>query len=106
MPYGLPNDPAVIGRWPSPGWFWASRWCTATRLRSVTAVHALLAEVSDVFLRLGYSQDELLLFNVYLAREKARRGDHDEAIQLMMSPLSLHRSWSGVGSLRPVLTRY
>jgi hypothetical protein len=43
----------------------------------------LLAQVSDVFLRLGYSQDELLLFNVYLARERARRGDRDGAIPLV-----------------------
>jgi len=45
--------------------------------------HKLLAEVSDVFLRLGYSLDELPLFNVYLARERARRGDRDDAIPLM-----------------------
>ena len=43
----------------------------------------LLAQVSDVFLRLGYSLDELPLFNVYLARERARRGDRDGAIPLM-----------------------
>ena len=23
--------------WPTPGWRWALRWCTATRMRSVTA---------------------------------------------------------------------
>jgi class 3 adenylate cyclase len=43
----------------------------------------LLAQVSDVFLRLGFSLDELPLFNVYLARERARRGDRDGAIPLM-----------------------
>jgi hypothetical protein len=45
--------------------------------------HKLLAQVSDVFLRLGYSLDELPLFNVYLARERARRADRDGAIPLM-----------------------
>jgi len=43
----------------------------------------LLAEVSDVFLRQGYLLGELPLVNVYLARERARRGDRDEAIPLM-----------------------
>jgi len=43
----------------------------------------LLAEVSDVFLRQGYLLGELPLVNVYLARERARRGDSDEAISLM-----------------------
>src|SRR6476659_2931391 len=43
----------------------------------------LLAEVSDVFLRQGYLRGELPLVNVYLARERARRGDRDEAIPLM-----------------------
>ena len=43
----------------------------------------LLAEVSDVLLRQGYLRGELPLVNVYLARERARRGDRDEAIPLM-----------------------
>ena len=37
MRYGLPNDPVTIWRWSSPGRRWALRWCTATRMRSVTA---------------------------------------------------------------------
>ena len=37
MRCGLPNDPVTIWRWSSPGRRWASRWCTATRMRSVTA---------------------------------------------------------------------
>jgi class 3 adenylate cyclase len=45
--------------------------------------HELLAEVSDVFLRGGYLQGELPLVNVYVARERARRGDRDDAIPLM-----------------------
>ncbi len=47
------------------------------------AVQKLLAEVSDTFLRGGYLLGELPFVNVYLARERARRGDRDEAIALM-----------------------
>jgi class 3 adenylate cyclase len=43
----------------------------------------LLAEVSEVYLRQGHNLPELPLFNVYLARERARRGDRDGAIPLM-----------------------
>jgi class 3 adenylate cyclase len=39
--------------------------------------HQLLAQTSDVLLRQGYMLSELPLVNVCLAREKARRGDHD-----------------------------
>jgi class 3 adenylate cyclase len=42
-----------------------------------------LAEVSEVFLRRGYLLGELPIVNVYLARERARRGDRDEAIPFM-----------------------
>jgi hypothetical protein len=43
----------------------------------------LLAEVSDVFVRRGHNLSELPIVNVYVARERARRGDRDEAIPLM-----------------------
>ena len=43
----------------------------------------LLGEVSEAFLQRRYALGELPLVNVYLAREKARRGERDEAIQLM-----------------------
>ena len=43
----------------------------------------LLAEVSDVFVRRGYLLCELPIVNVFLARERARRGDRDGAIPLM-----------------------
>jgi class 3 adenylate cyclase len=43
----------------------------------------LLAEVADVFLRRGHNLAELPMINVYVARERARRGDRDEAIPLM-----------------------
>jgi class 3 adenylate cyclase len=43
----------------------------------------LLAEVSEVFVRRGQQLGDLPLVNVYLARERARRGDRDDAIPLM-----------------------
>jgi class 3 adenylate cyclase len=45
----------------------------------------LLAEVGDVFLRGGYVQAELPIVNVFLARERSRHGDRDDAIPLMRS---------------------
>jgi hypothetical protein len=45
--------------------------------------HKLLAEVSEMCLRSGQALGDLPLANVYLARERARRGDRDEAIPLM-----------------------
>jgi AAA ATPase domain/Adenylate and Guanylate cyclase catalytic domain len=43
----------------------------------------VLAEVSEVFLRQGYILADLPIVNVYLARERARRGDRDEALPLI-----------------------
>jgi hypothetical protein len=43
----------------------------------------LLAEVSDVLLRQRYLLSDSPLVNVYLARERARRGDRNNAIPLM-----------------------
>ena len=43
----------------------------------------LLTELSEVLMRWGFLLGELPLVNVYLARERARRGDYDEAIPLM-----------------------
>jgi hypothetical protein len=45
--------------------------------------HELLAEISDVSLRRGHNLAELPIVNVYVARERARRGDRDDAIPLM-----------------------
>ena len=45
--------------------------------------HELLAEVGDMFLRLGDVLLDLQIINVYVARERARRGDRDDAIPLM-----------------------
>jgi class 3 adenylate cyclase len=43
----------------------------------------LLTEVSDVLLRRGHNLCDLPLVNVYVARERARRGDRDDVIPLM-----------------------
>lgn len=43
----------------------------------------LLAEARDTFLRQGHFLSDLPIVNVYLAREKARCGDRDDAIPLM-----------------------
>ena len=43
----------------------------------------LLEDASDVILRRGHNLSELRLINAYVARERARRGDRDEAIPLM-----------------------
>ena len=43
----------------------------------------LLAEVSEVFLRQGQHLGDLPIVDVYVARERARRGDRDDAIPLM-----------------------
>jgi hypothetical protein len=43
----------------------------------------VLAEVSEVFLRRGHNLADLPIVNVYLARERARRGHRDDAIPLM-----------------------
>jgi class 3 adenylate cyclase len=45
--------------------------------------HKLLKEVSDVFLHRGHNLSELPILDVYSARERARRGDRDDAIQVM-----------------------
>jgi hypothetical protein len=43
----------------------------------------LLAEASEVFLRRGHNLCNLPLVEVYTARERARRGDRDDAVALM-----------------------
>jgi hypothetical protein len=43
----------------------------------------LLAEVTDVSLRQGHNLSDLPVANVYVARERARRGDRDDAIPVM-----------------------
>ena len=83
MRCGLPNDPVMICALAfarvTLGVALVHRHTDAERDRG----QKLLAEVSDVILRRGHNLSDLPLINVYLARERARRGDRDEAIPLM-----------------------
>jgi hypothetical protein len=47
----------------------------------------LLAEVCDVFVSRGYNLCELPIARVYLARERAKRGERDDAIALLRAVL-------------------
>ena len=49
----------------------------------------LLAEVSEVLLHRGYLLDDRPIVEVYSARERARRGDRDDAIPLMRPPSTI-----------------
>jgi hypothetical protein len=73
------DDLALSNAWLTLGLALVHRQTDAERDRG----QKLLAEVSDVFLRRGHNLCELPIVNVYLARERARRGDRDDAIPLM-----------------------
>ena len=80
------------------------------RLRVGASGHAecqkLLAEAGEAFLRQGHNLADLPIVNVYLAREKARRGDRDDAIGLMHAAVDHHfRNYWPMAFQRPVLTR-
>ena len=45
--------------------------------------HKLLAEVGEVMVRRGHNLGDLPIVNVYVARERARTGERDDAISLM-----------------------
>ena len=83
MPYGSRNDPVMTSRWPGPGWRWASRWCTATRMRSVTADRSFWPRSAKGSCAADTLLCDLPIVEVYVARERARRGDRDDAIPLM-----------------------
>jgi class 3 adenylate cyclase len=73
------DDLALVGARMTLGVALVHRQTDAERDRG----QKLLAEVSDMILRRGPNLMDLPLFNVYLARERARRGDRDGAIPLM-----------------------
>jgi class 3 adenylate cyclase len=63
----------------------------------------LLAEFSEVFLRRGYLLAEVPLVEVYAARERARRGDRDDAIPPMRATVDhLFRKGQLLGWAIPV----
>jgi hypothetical protein len=53
----------------------------------VSGGQKLLAEGGEVFLRREHNLSELRLIKMYLARERARRGDRDQAIPLMFAAI-------------------
>jgi hypothetical protein len=69
------DDPAVAFARVTLGVALVHRQTAAERDRG----HKLLAEISEVL----YNLCDLPIVNVYLARERARRGDRDDAIPLM-----------------------
>jgi class 3 adenylate cyclase len=73
------DDVAVVAARMTLGFALVHRQTAAERDRG----YELLADVSDVFRRRGNNLAELPIVNVYLARERARREDRDEAIPLM-----------------------
>ena len=73
------DDLALSNAWLTLGLVLVHRPTAAERDRG----QQLLAEVSDVYLRRGHNLGELAIVNMYLARERARRGDRDDAIPLM-----------------------
>ena len=77
------DDFAVAFTWATRGVALVHRHTAAERDRG----QKLLAEVSEVFLRQGHNLAELPIVNVYVARERARRGDRDDAIPVMRAAL-------------------
>ena len=75
------DDMALVFARAIPGLALVHRHTDAERDRG----QKLLEEASDVILRRGHNLSELRLINAYVARERARRGDRDEAIPLMFA---------------------
>ncbi len=73
------DDFLLANAWVTLGVALVDRPTAAERDRGQT----LLAEASDAFTRQGYNRGELPIVNVYLARDRARRGNRDDAIPLM-----------------------
>ena len=73
------DDAALAYAWVTLGAALVDRDTDAERDRG----HELLAEVSEVYKRRQQNLSMLATVNVWMAREKARRGDRDEAIPVM-----------------------
>jgi hypothetical protein len=73
------DDAALAYAWVTLGAALVDRHTDAERDRG----HELLVEVSEVYKRRQQNLSMLATVNVWLAREKARRGDRDEAIPVM-----------------------
>jgi hypothetical protein len=66
--------------------------------------HKLLAEVCEMALRLGLALNDVPFFEVYVARERARRGDRDGAIPLMRAAVDRFCEGQRLGGLGIPLT--
>jgi class 3 adenylate cyclase len=77
------DDMAVVWARAALGTALVHRNTAAERSRG----QALLTDASANFTRRRHSLSELPLVNTYLARERARHGDHDEAIRLMFAAI-------------------
>jgi hypothetical protein len=73
------DDLAVAFTWMTLGVALVDRHTAAERERG----QKLLADVGEVFVRRGHDLSELPIVEVHLARERAWRGDRDDAIPLM-----------------------
>lgn len=73
------DDMALVFARAIPGLALVHRHTDAERDRG----QKLLEDASDVIVRRGHNLSELRLIHAYVARERARRGDRDEAIPLM-----------------------
>ena len=79
----MPSDPVMTSRWPSPDMALGLALVHRTHRAERERGQKLLGEVREVCLQRGFHLAELPIVNVYLARERARRGDRDDAIPLM-----------------------
>jgi AAA ATPase domain len=77
------DDLAVGFTWMTLGLALVHRLPAADRDRG----EKLLTEVGDEFLRRGHNLGDLRIVNAYLARERARHGDRDQALSLMRAAM-------------------
>ncbi|RDH78508.1 cyclase [Mycolicibacterium moriokaense] len=75
------DDMALVFARAIPGLALVHRHAESERERG----RKLLEDANELIVRRGHSLSELRLVNVYMAREWARRGDHDEALAVMFA---------------------
>jgi hypothetical protein len=75
------DDYGVAVTWMTLGFALVNREASGERDRG----QKVLAEVSEVFLKREHNLGDLPIVEVYLARERARREDRDDAISLMLA---------------------
>ena len=85
MRYGSPSDPVMTPWWASSGRRWALALMHRQKAAERDRGQKLGAEVGEVLRNQGRNLCDLPIIEVYLARERARAGDRDDAIALMRS---------------------